>query len=56
MKTKFRKLRVGEIIRATDVFGNGHEVEKYAVGKKMFKQDKRFYQVWRLVVQKKANK
>lgn len=52
---KCRALKVGEYIRATDIFNDGHEVEKYFVGTKMEYADKKYYQVYRKVNAKKVS-
>lgn len=46
---QYRPLRVGEIMRKTDVFNDGHEIESFSVGKKMLKKDKKYYQAYREV-------
>ena len=46
---KYSPIPVGTVIKKTDIFCNGHEVENFSVGKKMLKKDKRFYQVYRKI-------
>lgn len=42
-----RELKRGEIIKSTDIFLNGHEVESYVVGTKYVPS--KYYSTWREV-------
>jgi len=44
-----RKLAGGELIRKTDLFNDGHEVESYSINRKFKKSDSKYYQVYREV-------
>lgn len=50
---KYRPLKVGEIMKSTDIFVNGHEVETYSIGQPMLKMNKKFYQAYREVIPRK---
>lgn len=42
-----RKLKAGEIVRATDIHNDGHSVFHDMVGKPLLKKDMKYYSVYR---------